>query len=179
MSVLDAGVTASITSAVVAVVAVMMAIKSGHEPDSIGGHDVQEPAIAPEFDLLRQRHAVALVGEEQEGTGIAKLPGGLFGFTYTPHQESPLFRNRTFRSFEVHKLADGSKHILGFVTEKDAVELADAKRDVAVKLYPEPIGDASRAACIPAGRIIHARGPARDDHNALALELAPLNEIAN
>ena len=175
MFVVEVAIAASIVSAI----GIMMAVGSGEEPQQTSRADSEAAPIDSAFDLLRHQHTVTLVGEEEEGTGIANLRGGVFGFTYTPHQESPLFRKRAFLSFEVHKLAGGERHILGFVTKQDAAELADSSRYVAVKLYPEPTEHAVTAMSIPAKRIAHARGPARDEHNALTLELAPLGEIAN
>jgi hypothetical protein len=166
-----------VASCLITGIAVMMAATSRNgASDPLGQSEPQAPALPREFDQLREQHAVALVSETEEGTAVAKLAGGVFGFTYTPHQESPLFHKRSYRSFEVHKLADGSRHILGFVSDHDASELSDPNRHVAIKLYPDSTDVAKTPVAIPASRLSHARGPARDDHNALALELAPHNE---
>ena len=46
----------------------------------------------PEQEALRAAHGVRLVSGGEEGTGLNALPGGLYGFTYSPGLASaPLF----------------------------------------------------------------------------------------
>jgi len=57
---------------------------------------------------LRAEHAVRLVTDAEEGTGVDALPGGVYGYTYSPGlRNAPLFATRRYRSYEVHKRVDG------------------------------------------------------------------------
>ncbi|HEX8186450.1 MAG TPA: hypothetical protein VF747_16915, partial [Blastocatellia bacterium] len=112
---------------------------------------------------LRSRNKVRLVENKEAGLGVAHLPCGVYGFSFSPQQESPLFERKLFRSFEVHKLADGTLHIIGFVTEKEHNRLALSNDHVGVKLYPEPYGEAVKAVSVPLDRAAHITGPSRDD----------------
>jgi len=135
--------------------------------------DASNEVVDKEVETLRAIHQVNLVDEKDEGSGIAHLPNGVFGYSYSPQQETPLFRKKMFQSFEVHKLPDGQIHLIGFVTEREAVQLSAAGAYVEVNLYPEPWGESAKAVSIPTLRVLHARGPSRSDGNALKLELAP------
>src|SRR6185436_6777088 len=49
-------------------------------------------AATPDQELLREAHQVRVVSEAEEGTGVNALPGGVYGFTYSPGLPSaPLF----------------------------------------------------------------------------------------
>ena len=51
-------------------------------------------------ELLRVAHQVRLVSEHEEGTGVNALPGGVFGFTYSPGlPNAPLFAVRRYRTY--------------------------------------------------------------------------------
>src|SRR5277367_559002 len=83
-----------------------------------------EPAAGPPSQALqdlRTRHQVRALTPEEEGTAIAVLPSGVYGFTYAPGQpEVPLFSKNSYHSFEMHKAADGTEYVLGFVTPSEA-----------------------------------------------------------
>jgi len=127
------------------------------------------PGLTSEVEDLRALHQVSLVDEEDEGANVARLSGGVYGFTYSPLQGCPIFRKKSTQSFEVHKLSDDSVHLVGFVTEGEASKLSTSSEELGVRLYPEPREQAFRAASIPVSRIRSSSGPARSDGNALWL----------
>ena len=135
------------------------------------GESTFRAGLRDEVEDLRALHQVSLVDEKQEGSDVARVPGGVFGFTYSPLQATPMFRRKATQSFEVHKLADDSVHLIGFVTEAEASRVSVSSEDLEVRLYPEPREEAFRAASIPVALIRSSRGPSRSDGNALWLVL--------
>ena len=129
------------------------------------------PGLRDEVEDLRALHQVSLVDEKAESSDVAHLPGGIYGFTYSPLQATPMFRKKATQSFEVHKLADDNVHLIGFLTEAQASRVAISSEELEVRLYPEPREEAFRAASIPVSRILSSRGPFRSDGNALWLVL--------
>src|SRR5262245_26528735 len=76
-------------------------------------------------EALRQTHQVRIVNASEEGSGVNALPGGVYGFTYSPGlPSSPLFAIRRYRSYETHKLPSGEIYIIGFATANDARSLS-------------------------------------------------------
>lgn len=128
---------------------------------------------------LRARHQVKLVEENDVGFGVDSLPTSVYGFTWSPHVEAPLFRMRGFQSFEMHKLADSSVEIVGYVNESDAARLSDVKDYMDVTVYPDKWKEAVKLVSIPRDRILRSKGPSRNEGNGLRLELGPLNETVN
>jgi hypothetical protein len=138
--------------------------------------DHTQNAVEAELEALRAIHQVELVSETDEGSGITHLPNGVYGYSCAPQLESPLFRKKIFRSFEVHKLLDGQVHIIGFVTEAEAAQLLSAGAQLDVNLYPEPWGESVKLVSIPVSRMLRHKGPSRDKGNALSLRLVPATE---
>lgn len=132
-------------------------------------------AASPEIEAFRAINQVRLLDPDDEGAGVAHLPSGVYGFTFAPNQESPLFRRRIHQAFEVHKLHDGTIVLVGFVTEKERDEMSVPERYLDVTLYPEPWENSTKAVCIPRERMLRAKGPSRSDGNPLYLELGPAN----
>jgi hypothetical protein len=72
-------------------------------------------AATPDQELLREAHQVRVVSDQEEGTGVNALPGGVYGFHLSPGLASaPLFAIRRYRSYETHKLPSGAIFIVGF-----------------------------------------------------------------
>ena len=138
--------------------------------DSAAEGSEGQPALDNEVEVLRSLHQVRLVDEAQEGTPVTRLPSGLYGFTYSPLQSSPLFRDKKAQSFEVHKLPDECVHLVGFVTE-EAARASGADEQLDLHLYPDPFETAFTAISIPASRILRSRGPSRSDGNPIILDL--------
>ena len=133
------------------------------------GQSNSRPGLRDDVEDLRALHQVGLVGEKDEGAEVARLPGGVYGFTYSPLQATPMFRRKATQSFEVHKLADDSVHLIGFLTDAQASRVAVSSEALEVRLYPEQREEAFRATSIPVARIRSSRGPSRSEGNALWL----------
>jgi hypothetical protein len=129
------------------------------------------PVAHPEIETLRAKHRVAEIAARDEGASVDHLPDGVFGFSYAPQQESPLFRKKMFQSFEVHRVAGGGVFFIGFASEKDAASLRDAGARSEISLHPEPWRDAVKVVAVPRSRVTRAKGPLRDYGNAIKLEL--------
>ena len=96
-------------------------------------------------EALRQTHQVRIVAGDEEGTGVNALPGGVYGFTYSPGLASaPLFSVRRYRSYETHKLPSGEIYIIGFATADDARALSTATAEMTLQIHPQPEGTSRR-----------------------------------
>jgi len=90
-------------------------------------------------ETLRTTHKVRIVAPAEEGTGVNALPGGVYGFTYSPGlPNAPLFAERRFRSYETHKLAGGEVYIIGFADVETAAMLASSSPEQTIQVQPEP-----------------------------------------
>lgn len=115
---------------------------------------------------LRNRHGVRLIDKQDEGLGIRRAPAGTYGWTCAPLTESPLFATRMFQSFEVHKAADGSEYVLGFVTGAEFAAIESGAAGLELKLFPEPNGEATELISLPVDRVhAKARQPSRSGGN--------------
>ena len=133
-------------------------------------------------EALRQTHQVRIVAGDEEGTGVNALPGGVYGFTYSPGlASSPLFSVRRYRSYETHKLPSGEIYIIGFATADDARALSTATAEMTLQIHPQPEGTSRRPRHDPVLRDSSppsVRGPEsgrvhRDSDTALAPIAAP------
>lgn len=119
--------------------------------------------LTRELERMRSAHRLRALTDSESGTGVKRLPNGVFGFTYSPVEENfPLFNDRDLRSFEGHKLEDGSIFLLGFLTpeEKDAIEKTGA--EPTIHLFPEPRGNADQLVRVPLARVVrHVENSAR------------------
>jgi hypothetical protein len=90
------------------------------------------------------------VSAAEEGTGVNALPGGVYGFTYSPGlPNAPLFTERRFRSYETHKLANGDVYIIGFADVETAAILVSSSTEETIQVQPEPDGNANVLVKIP------------------------------
>ena len=132
------------------------------------------PELEQQLSSLRQRKGLAVIAGEKEGSPLATLPDNLYGFTFSPVNEStPLFAKRQFQSFEVHKLTMGVVHLLGFLTEKEAAVFFDGKEPMECHLFPEPFGESSRLVEVPLERIAKAKALSRSGGNFMPVTLDP------
>ena len=69
---------------------------------------------------LREQRGLRPIETTEEGSSAERVANGVYGYTYSPAEAVPLFSKKTWHSFEVHKLTDGSIHLAGFVTAKEA-----------------------------------------------------------
>ncbi len=129
------------------------------------------PEIETLFAGLRSSKGLSIVPSEREGTALGKLPDNIYGFTGSPvNSEMPLWARRNYQSFEVHKLAGGVVHLLGFVTPEEAASIRDG-RALAVNLYPEPYEAAQSLVQIAVSIIKRAKPVSRIRGNYMPLEL--------
>jgi hypothetical protein len=127
-------------------------------------------------ETLRTAHRVRLVSDAEEGTGVNALPGGVYGFTYSPGlPNAPLFAVRRYRSFETHKLASGDVFIIGFVTREASGQMTASNVDVLVQIQPEPEGGANTLVAVPYSRIRHHRQYAAPNQHGFAVTLKPVS----
>jgi hypothetical protein len=129
------------------------------------------PATADQ-EALRKVNQVRIVAGAEEGTGLNALPNGVYGYTYSPGlPNAPLFGERRYRSYEIHKLASGETFITGFVSEGDAARIARSQEDVTVQIQPEPTGTASVFVQVPYARIRQHRQYAAPNQDGFAVTL--------
>jgi hypothetical protein len=109
-------------------------------------------------EALRATHQVRLVAPAEEGTGVNALPGGVYGFTYSPAlPNAPLFAERRFRSYETHKLANGQIYVIGFADLHAAAALESASGEQTLQIQPEPDSTSNVLVKVPYARIRHHR----------------------
>lgn len=124
-----------------------------------------------QLEALRVQHQVRLVNEQEEGTGLHRLPNGVYGHTYAPgREEAPLFRVHKLQSFEVHKLGDATAVLVGFVSPAQAGEIQRGE-PLAFRLRPEPAEDADTLVSIPLWQIRRHQEHSARDGRGLEIEL--------
>ena len=127
---------------------------------------------------VRASHGVRLVGEGDEGTGVNALPGGVYGYTYSPGLvNAPIFRTRRYRNYETHKLASGEVFIVAYADDATAGQIASAPADVTVSVHPEATPDAAILVQIPYSRIRQHRQHAAPNQDGFMVTLAPSGEL--
>jgi len=120
---------------------------------------------------LRDQHTVRLVNPEEEGSGLHRLPNGVYGFTFAPgFNEAPLFREPRFHSFEVHKLPDGTVVLIGFVSPEAAAHL-QAYEPAKIRLLPDSTDQAQTPVALPLWRIRRHREHSAREGEGLEIEL--------
>ena len=125
-------------------------------------------------ESLRASHGVRVVSEGEEGSGVNTLSNGVYGFTYSPGlPNTPLFATRRYRSYEIHKTADGEVYVIGFITPDAAQALASSLADVTIQLQPEPDDEASTLAKVPYSRIRRHRQYAAPNQQGFAVTVTP------
>lgn len=130
-------------------------------------------------EVLRQKRGLRALEAEEEGMRAADLPDGIYGFTWSPSFEStPLFARRSFRTFEFHKLANGTIEVIGYLTEPDASR-AGGLESGSVDIYPDPWQEAQRLVAMPLSRIVPSkRVPARENGCPWTIELRSGEELS-
>lgn len=124
-------------------------------------------------EQIRASHGVQLVGDGEEGTGVNALPGGVYGYTYSPGlPNAPLFALRRYRSYETHKLANGEVFVIAYADASTAQQIAAAAADVTIRVHPEPNPDAGIIVKIPYSRMRQNRQHAAPNQNEFTVTLA-------
>jgi hypothetical protein len=125
-------------------------------------------------EALRIAHQVRLVASEEEGNSVSALPGGVYGFTYSPGLPgAPLFAVRRYRSYETHKLPSGDVYIIGFAKSDVARTLSTATEEMTLQIHPQPEGDYSTLVTIPYSRIRHHRQYAAPNQDGFTVTVKP------
>ena len=104
-------------------------------------------------EAIRESHRVRLIEPADEGKAAHKIPEGVFGFTFAPLTETPVFAKHSHQSYEVHKLPDGELHLIGYISPANET-----------RLYPDAWGEATklvsiRVASVAAADNRHHREP--------------------
>ena len=129
-------------------------------------------------EQIRASHGVQLVGEREEGTGVNALPGGVYGYTYSPGlPNAPLFVARRYRSYETHKLASGEVFVIAYADASTAQQIASATADVTVRVLPEPNPDTGILVKIPYSRIRQHRQHAAPNQDGFMVTLAQVETL--
>ncbi len=125
-------------------------------------------------EALRKTHGVRIVNDGEEGTGVSGLPGGVYGFTYSPAlANAPLFAVPRYRCYETHKLASGEVFVIGFGTVDDAGRLESNIEDITIRIQPQPEDGCSTLVKIPYSRIRQHRQYAAPNQHGFTVTIAP------
>jgi hypothetical protein len=125
-------------------------------------------------ELLRTAHQVRLVSSQEEGNSVSALPGGVYGFTYSPGLPgAPLFAVRRYRSYETHKLPSGDVFVIGFAKSEIARTLSTATDEMTLQIHPQPDGEYGTLVTIPYSRIRHHRQYAAPNQDGFTVTVKP------
>jgi hypothetical protein len=125
-------------------------------------------------EALRMAHQVRLVASAEEGNSVSDLPGGVYGFTYSPGLPgAPLFAVRRYRSYETHKLPSGDVFVIGFAKPEVARTLSTATDEITLQIHPQPEEDYSTLVTIPYSRIRHHRQYAAPNQDGFTVTVKP------
>jgi hypothetical protein len=135
-------------------------------PSSAGG-------TGATIETLRSRHQVRLIEPTEEGCALNGLPAGVYGFAYAPgHDEVPVFAKKSYHSFEVHKAADGSEYLIGFVTPQEASDLEASRAGASIRLFPDSWQTSQILVSAPLARMIPPKRMPREDGNQFPFTIA-------
>ena len=130
-------------------------------------------ADTAEQEQLRTAHSVRPVMGTEEGTGVNRLPGGVYGFTYSPGlPNAPLFAVRRYRSYEIHKLSTGDAFVIAFADAETARQIASAISDVNVRVRSDATDAAAVLVKIPYARIRHHRQYAAPNQDGFSVTVS-------
>jgi hypothetical protein len=125
-------------------------------------------------ESLRHAHQVRLVSEGEEGSGVNALPGGIYGFTYSPGlPNAPLFAVRRYRTYEIHKLPSGEVFVIGFAKPDVARELSTSSREMTLQIHSQPEQGFDMLVTIPYSRIRQHRQYAAPNQDGFTVGVLP------
>lgn len=131
------------------------------------------PATADQ-DALRATHQVRPVTDSEEGTGVNALPGGVYGFTYSPGlPNAPLFAIRRFRSYELHKLPSGEVFVIGYAKSDVARQLSTSSEEMTIQIHPQAEHEYDTVVTIPYSRIRRHRQYAAPNQDGFSVTVLP------
>ena len=126
-------------------------------------------------EALRLAHQVRLVAGDEEGTGVNALPGGVYGFTYSPGLPSaPLFAARRYRSYEIHKLPSGDVYVIGFAKADMARAISTATEEITLQIHPQPQAAHEVLVTIPYSSIRRHRQYAAPNQDGFTVTVVPV-----
>jgi hypothetical protein len=144
------------------------------QPAHESGKDKRVPTELKEIEELRTQHQVRLVTDEEDGTGIDRLPNGVYGFTYSPASENfPLFKKRDLNSYEAHKLPNGSTLLVGYSNKDEADAVETSKEAAVLHLFPDPKGDATSLVVLPMARVVGHRENSQREGKGFEVRVSP------
>ena len=116
------------------------------------------------------------MSEAEEGTGVNALPGGVYGFTYSPGlANAPLFAVRRFRTYEIHKLPGGDVFVVGFAKPDIARELSTATAEMTLQVHPQSEQGFETLVTIPYSRIRHHRQYSAPNQDGFSVAVLPVS----
>ncbi len=125
---------------------------------------------------LRAAHGVRAVSEREEGTPLNVLPGGVYGYSYSPGlPNAPLFATRRYRAYEIHKLASGDTFLIGFADEETVRQAASAA-EATLHVHPEPNAVAPTLVTVPYSRIRQHRQYAAPNRDGFIVTLGAVEK---
>jgi len=125
-------------------------------------------------EQLRAAHMVRLVSADEEGTGVNAVPGGVYGYTYSPGlPNAPLFAVRRYRSYETHKLTSGEVFVIAYADASTADQIASAAADISIRVHAEAAPGVDVLVQIPYARIRQHRQHAAPNQEGFVVTLAP------
>jgi len=125
-------------------------------------------------EALRTAHQVRIVSSSEEGMSVDNLPGGVYGFTYSPGLPStPLFAAQRYRTYETHKLPSGEVFVIGFTTVEVARALSTATEETTVQIHPQPEDGFDALVTIPYSRIRRHRQYSVPNQDGFTVTVAP------
>jgi hypothetical protein len=125
-------------------------------------------------EALRIAHQVRIVVTAEEGNSVSHLPGGVYGYTYSPGLPgAPLFAVRRYRSYETHKLPSGEVDVIGFAKSDVARALSTASEEMTLQIHPQPEDDYATLVTIPYSKIRHHRQYAAPNQDGFTVTVRP------
>lgn len=125
-------------------------------------------------EALRATHQVRPVNPEEEGTGVNGLPGGVYGFTYSPGlTNAPLFAVRRYRSYETHKLPSGEVFVIGFAKPDVARALSTTNEEMTLQIHPQPEAGYDALVTIRYSQIRHHKQYAAPNQDGFTVTVVP------
>jgi hypothetical protein len=123
-------------------------------------------------EALRSEHNLRPLAPEEEGVALEKQMPGVYGFTYAPDQPAPpLFSRHSYHSFEMHKDADGTGYLVGFVTPNEASQVGRAESGARIRMFPDPFGDSQTLIRVQVRAFVPPKRMPREDGNPMPFTL--------
>jgi hypothetical protein len=132
---------------------------------------IQPDPRTADREAIRSQHKVTSVRKEEEGIPWGRVTSSSWGWTVTPAGDNGgVFQKPIFRAWELHKLADGSLHIIGFADSANALKISSQGAEDVI-LFPDPEGDATQLVVLPHSRIASFKPLDRTNANSLRASL--------